>query len=135
MENDQKTEPEKKKINMTINDGQTFYAHELSINFNPLQFIFDFKNVTPRIDPRSKDGNVLFMIHNVVIVDPYHAKEICNLLNEVIKKYETEFGEIEKPKALKTIEKKMEKDKKEADKKFAGLKEKKTTRETPTYLG
>jgi hypothetical protein len=125
---------EQKKINMTINDGQTFYAHELSINFNPLQFIFDFKNVTPRIDPRSKDGNVLFMIHNVVIVDPYHAKEIASLLNNVIEKYENEFGKIEKPKALKAIEKKMENDKKEAEKNNV-QKDKKTTRETPTYLG
>ncbi|MEA3430795.1 MAG: DUF3467 domain-containing protein [Nanoarchaeota archaeon] len=122
---------EKKRINLSINDGNAFFAHEVSINFNPLQFILDFKNVTPRIDPRSKERNTLCMVHNVVMIDPFHAKQVHDLLGEVVKKYEKEFGKIEKPKALKKLEKKakkVNKDVKSDDKK-------KTTRETPTYLG
>ena len=47
--------PEQKKINISINEGMEFFAHELSVNFNPTQFIFDFKCITPRVDPRSKE--------------------------------------------------------------------------------
>ncbi|MBU0627675.1 MAG: DUF3467 domain-containing protein [Nanoarchaeota archaeon] len=104
------------KINLSINDGDAFYAHELSINFNPLQFVFDFKSVTPRVDPRSKDRASIVMKHNVVLVDPYHAKRVYGLLGDVIKKYEKEFGKIEKPKVLQILEKKNKKDKKESGK-------------------
>ena len=98
------------KINMSINDGDAFFAHELSINFNPLQFVFDFKSVTPRVDPRSKDRASICLKHNVVLVDPYHAKRVSELLGKVIKRYEKEFGKIEKPKALAALEKKTKKE-------------------------
>src|SRR3989339_943468 len=97
------------KINLNINEGDSFYAHELSINFNPLQFVFDFKNVTPRVDPRSKDRASIVLKHNVILVDPYHAKKVHELLGNVLKKYEKEFGKIEKPKQLQVIEKKQKK--------------------------
>ena len=118
--------PDEDKINMNINEGSEFYAHELSINFNPLQFVFDFKSVTPRIDPRSKDRASIVLKHNVVLVDPFHAKRIQELLSEVLKKYEKEFGKIEKPKALKMLEKKKKK----------GVKEEKVEEKTiaPSYI-
>ncbi|MBW3015484.1 DUF3467 domain-containing protein [Candidatus Woesearchaeota archaeon] len=120
---------EKKKINLAINDGNAFFAHELSIHFNPLQFIFDFKNITPRIDPRVQDGrSVMALVHNIVMVDAYHALQIKELLEDMLKRYEKEFGKIEKPKALKKAEKNSAKRKTIND-------PKKTTRETPTYLG
>ena len=107
--------PRKKQINIGIDDGKEFFAHELSINFNPLQFVFDFKSVTPRIDPRSKDRASIVLRHNVVLIDPYHAKRVYGLLGEVIKKYEKEFGKIEKPKALKVMDKKKKKGDKKKD--------------------
>lgn len=117
-----------KKVNMTIKDGEAFFAHEVSINFNPMNFILDFKNVTPRVDPRSKESLVLHMAHNVVIVDPYHTKKILELLAKVVGDYETEFGKIETPKALKKYEAKAKKTGKEKPTKKA-----KTT--TPSYFG
>ena len=117
--------PEEKKINLNINEGDAFYAHELSINFNPLQFIFDFKCVTPRIDMRSKENANLSVRHNVILTDPYHAKRIYELIGNVLAKYEEQFGKIEKPKALK----KYEKDHK---KKIEGSKNKTTA---PNYMG
>ncbi len=114
------------KINLNINEGDAFYAHELSINFNPLQFVFDFKSVTPRVDPRSKDRASIVLKHNVILVDPYHAKRAYELLGNVLKKYEKEFGKIEKPKPLQAVEKK---NKKEA--KNLSSKEK---IETPSYI-
>lgn len=101
--------PQGEKINLNINEGDAFYAHELSINFNPLQFVFDFKSVTPRVDPRSRDRASIVLKHNVILTEPYHAKRIYDLLGGVIKKYEKEFGKIEKPAALKVAEKKSKK--------------------------
>lgn len=116
---------EKQKINMNISDhGADFFAHEASINFNPTQFIFDFKCITPRVDPRSKEGTVINLKHNVIMLEVYHVKRFHELLGEVIKNYETEFGKIEKPKELKVVEKR--------NKKFM----QKTVKTTvPSYLG
>lgn len=111
---------------MNINEGDAFYAHELSINFNPLQFVFDFKSVTPRVDPRSRDRASIVLKHNVILVDPYHAKKVHGLLGEVIKKYEKEFGKIEKPKALQVAEKK--------NKKHMNKSKDKEKIETPSYI-
>ncbi len=116
--------PEEERINLHINEGEPFFAHELSINFNPTQFVFDFKCITPRVDPRSQTKASISLKHNVVMVDPYHAKRILGLLQEVVKKYEKEFGKIEKPKSISEFEKKH--------KKREG---KKDTTETPSYLG
>ena len=102
---------ENRKVNLSVNEGMEFFAHELSINFNPLQFIFDFKTVTPRVDMRSKENANLLVRHNVVLSDPYHAKKMHKLLGEVLEKYEEQFGKIEKPKALKRYEKNNKKKK------------------------
>lgn len=114
---------ERKKMNVNIRDGQTFFAHETAVNFNPTQFIFDFKCVTPRIDVRSKEAPTISIDHNVIMVEPYHAKKISELLNKVVKKYEKEFGKIEKPKQLEKLEKREKKGDKEIKK------------QVPTYFG
>ena len=116
-----------KKINLGIQDGNEFFAHELSVNYNPTQFIFDFRCVTPRSDPRSKETPFISIKHNVVLVDTHHAKRILEVLTNVVNQYEKQFGKIEKPKALKAIEKKAKK---------AKNANKKSTKETiPSYLG
>ena len=45
---------EQKNLNVSVNEGDAFFCHELSVNYNPLQVILDFKTVTPR---RSKEGS------------------------------------------------------------------------------
>ncbi|MBD3354391.1 DUF3467 domain-containing protein [Candidatus Woesearchaeota archaeon] len=118
---------EKNKINIKINDGLEFFAHEMSANFNPTQFTLDFRCITPRTDPRSQNPS-LTLKHNVVMVDPWHAKEIHRVLDNVIKKYEEKFGKIKKPKAVEKHHKEMKKQKKQREKT-----EEKT--EAPNYLG
>ncbi|MBD3249122.1 DUF3467 domain-containing protein [Candidatus Woesearchaeota archaeon] len=116
---------EEKKLNMSISEGDEFFAHELSINFNPMQFTFDFKCVTPRVDARSKEAPTIVAKHNVVMTDPYHAKQILSLLKNVIENYEEQYGKIEKPSAMKEFEKKQKK---------KGKEPKNKTR-TPSYFG
>ncbi|MEM4246830.1 MAG: DUF3467 domain-containing protein [Candidatus Woesearchaeota archaeon] len=116
--------PDKEPINIQIIDGEPFFAHEMTANFTPTQFSFDFKCITPRVDPRSKKPSFLLK-HNVVMIEPWHAKALLSVLNNIIKRYEQEFGRIKKPKPLEIAEKKQ--------KKAMSAAEKET--ETPTYLG
>jgi len=99
---------EEKHVNLVINDGQDFYANESSINFNPMQIILDFKNITPRIDQRSENPTIVLR-HNVVILEPFHVKQFHKMLTEAIERYEKEFGKIEKPKNITKIERKQAK--------------------------
>ena len=67
------------------------------------------------------------MKHNVVMVEPWHAKMILAVLNNVIKKYEDEYGTIKKPKSVEIAEKKQKKAMKAVQ--SAGQ------TEAPSYLG
>jgi hypothetical protein len=114
-----------KKINLSISEGRGFFAHEASINFSPSQFILDFRCVTPRVDPRSNEAPTIHMEHNIIMVDPYHAKKIHELLGTMLEKYEKELGKIDKTKQMKEMDKKRKKQK-----------EKETTTKTaPSYFG
>ena len=116
---------EQKNLNVSVNEGDAFFCHELSANYNPLQVILDFKSVTPRVDIRSKQGPIINIKHNVVMLDPFHAKKMLELLTKVISDYEKDFGKIVKPKAVEKMEKKM-KSRNTGDKK---------TIPAPTYFG
>ena len=94
------------QVNISINEGEAFFAHEASVSFNPTQFVLDFKCITPRIDMRSKQGHHLAMKHNVVLIEPYHAKALIELLTKMVDGYEKQFCKIEKPKAVKKFEEK-----------------------------
>jgi len=113
-----------KETHFVITEGESFFAHETAVNSNPMHFILDFKNITPRTDVRSKDQNVIAIKHNVIVLDPLHAKNITAMLAKMIQAYEKEFGKIEKTKAMKTFEKKMKKGKKTKKAEVA-----------PSYLG
>jgi hypothetical protein len=115
---------EGKKINLSISEGKAFFAHEASINFSPAQFIFDFRCVTPRIDPRSTEAPNINIEHNIIMAEPFHAKRIHELLGKMLSKYEKDFGKIEQSKASKTMEKKLKKSKSEE-----------TTKTAPSYFG
>ena len=114
-----------RKVNLSIKEGDAFYAHEASINFSPTQFILDFRCVTPRVDPRSNEAPTLHMAHNVLMVDPYHATKIHELLGTMIKKYEKEFGKIDKTKAMKIVDKKKKNQ----------IENKGETKVAPSYFG
>jgi len=113
------------QINLNINDGEPFFAHEVTVNFTPMQMTMDFKCITPRTDPRSKKPSFQLK-HNVIMLDPYHAKTMLGILSNVLQNYEKEFGKIQKPKALTKAEKKQKETLKKAGDKIA---------EAPTYMG
>src|SRR3989344_4010632 len=99
------TEQKEQQIKFSIVEGEPFFSHDMSINFNPSQFIFDFRCVTPRIDPRTNDGSrVMQLKHNIVMLEPYHAKQVAEVLADMVKKYEKRFGKISKSKAISKME-------------------------------
>jgi hypothetical protein len=116
-----------KKVALHVHEGIDFFAHETSINFSPNQFVVDFKNLTPRIDPRSGSDPIVFLRHNVILLEPLHAKKLAELLTDVVKKYEKEFGKIEKTKAQTKYEKKLKRKTTKNKKPKTGV--------TPTYFG
>jgi len=123
---------QKARINLSIDDGEPFFAHEMSVNFNPLQFILDFRNVTPRNDPRTKDGRPsIHLKHNIIMVDPWHMLQIRDLMARMVTAYEKEFGKIKKPKQLEAFEKKHKKAKDSAK----TSKKDETKTEVPSYFG
>jgi len=89
-----------KNMKVNISDGQEFFAHETSIQFSPTQVILDFKSVTPRIDPRSQDGPVYSIRHNVVLMEPHHTVQFIDLLQKIVSRYEKQFGKITVPKSV-----------------------------------
>ena len=115
-----------KNLNISIKEGDAFYCHEMSVNFNPLQFVLDFKSVTPRVDPRSQEGPSVVLKHNVVLMDPWHMKQAVQMLGKVITEYESQFGEIVKPKPVEIMEERHKDTVKEKQDK---------TVSTPTYFG
>lgn len=116
---------QQEQINLNINEGEPFFAHEVTVNFTPTQLTLDFKCITPRTDPRSKKPSFLLK-HNVIMVDPWHGKALLEVLANVVKKYEDEFGKIQKPKALLKAEKKQKELIKEMGDKVPDV---------PTYMG
>jgi hypothetical protein len=96
---------EERKINFAISEGPEFFAHEVTINYNPTQFIFDFKCITPRSDPRNQEGQTVAIKHNTVMLDVFHAHNLYELMGTIIARYEKDFGKIKKPKAIEVAEK------------------------------
>ena len=125
----------KEPISLAIVDGEPFFAHEVTVNFMPTQFVFDFKCITPRSDPRNPKRGVSFqMKHNIVMLEPWHAKAVWQVLGNVIKRYEDEFGVIQKPKSVEIAEKKQQAAQSKAEKEKAA-KAKEEAAGLPTYLG
>ena len=96
-------------IRVNVNDGGEFLADEVSISHSPIRFIIDFKNITPRLDV-GENAPRMVLRHNVVIVDPYFAKDLLSVLTENIAKYEKRYGAIKKPETLIKAEKQAEKE-------------------------
>ncbi len=93
-----------KKINFQVQEGDSFFSDEIAVIHNALKFYLDFKNTTPRVDIRFNDHQPMVLKHNVVIMDPYTAKELCTILSENIQNFEAKFGPIDKPEAQKKAE-------------------------------
>lgn len=99
------SDKKEKDLKFDIENGPTFHADEVGVVHNPLKFILDFKNITPRIDIRNKDFQPLVLKHNAIVLDPWTVKSFAEALNENIKNYEAKFGKIKTPKPIEIMNK------------------------------
>lgn len=95
-------------IRIDVENGQDFFAEEISVTHSPMRFVLDFKRMTPRLESNNEPRMVLK--HDVILLDPFFAKELLRVLKDNVDKYEKKFGKIEPPKVLEKAEKMSKKE-------------------------
>lgn len=87
-ENDKKQPKGQQQINIELGEKEAegIYSNLAIISHSPAEFIVDFT----RVLPGTKKGKV----HARIIMTPQHAKFLMHALNENVKKYESQHGEI-----------------------------------------
>jgi hypothetical protein len=78
----------KKNINIKLTEDAAdgIYSNLALITHSPAEFIFDFARIMP--------GTEFSKVHARVVMTPQHAKSLLKALEENIKKYENQYGEI-----------------------------------------
>ncbi|MEM3374567.1 MAG: DUF3467 domain-containing protein [Candidatus Woesearchaeota archaeon] len=125
-------ENNEKKVKFDIDNGNVFFADEIGIIHNPLRIMLDFRSVTPRVDIRNQEFQPIVIKHNVVILDPFMAKNLLELLKQNIANYEKQFGKIKQPEQLRKINRKQ---KKSNIKNETNIEKNNKNEKTPAYLG
>ena len=77
-----------KQINIELGDAEAegIYSNLVLISHSPAEFVLDFTRVLPG-KPKAK-------VYARIIMAPQHAKSLTAALEENVKKYEKQFGEI-----------------------------------------
>ena len=91
-----KQQPVQQQINIELGEKEAegIYSNLAIITHSPAEFVIDFTRMLPGI-PKTK-------VYARVIMTPQHAKSLLRALEENIKKYEAQFGEIKILGDLKT---------------------------------
>lgn len=76
------------KINIELGEAEAegIYSNLVLITHSPAEFVMDFTRVLPA-KPKAK-------VYSRIIMAPQHAKMLLSALQDNIKRYENEFGEI-----------------------------------------
>ena len=81
-------QPQQQQINIELGEKEAegIYSNLALITHSPAKFVVDFTRMLPGI-PKTK-------VYARIIMTPQHAKSLLRALDENIKKYESQFGEI-----------------------------------------
>lgn len=81
-------QPHQQQINIELGEKEAegIYSNLALITHSPAEFVIDFTRMLPGV-PKTK-------VYARVIMTPQHAKSLLRALEENIKKYESQFGEI-----------------------------------------
>ena len=81
-------QPQQQQINIELGEKEAegIYSNLALITHSPAEFVIDFTRMLPGI-PKTK-------VYARIIMTPQHAKSLLRPLEENIKKYESQFGEI-----------------------------------------
>lgn len=79
---------ENKQVSIELPEelAQGFYSNLVVVNHSPTEFVLDFISMMPGM-PKAK-------VKSRVILTPQHAKRLLAVLNENVKKYQSQFGDI-----------------------------------------
>jgi hypothetical protein len=77
------------KVDIDTKDVEGIYSNLAFLHLSPSEFILDFARLMPG-PPRAK-------VHSRIILTPQAAKAVMRLLQENVRKYEAEQGEIRLP--------------------------------------
>ena len=81
-------QPHQHQINVELGEKESegIYSNLAIITHSPAEFVIDFTRMLPGV-PKTK-------VYARIIMTPQHAKSLLRALEENIKKYESQFGEI-----------------------------------------
>ncbi len=81
-------QPVDKQINIELGEAEAegIYSNLVLISHSPAEFVLDFTRIVPG-KPKAK-------VYSRIIMAPQHAKSLLLALQENVKKYEGQFGEI-----------------------------------------
>jgi len=99
-------EKEKKVPGIQELDKSPLFCNQMTVSHTPAQFFLDFRLVYPQFAPDNSQTTVVQ--HRTVVFEPYHLKEVINVLQENIRRYEKDYGEISVPQAIENAKKKKE---------------------------
>ncbi len=74
--------------------AEGLYSNLAVITHSPTEFVVDFIQVVPNV-PKAK-------VKSRILLGPQHAKRLLRALADNVQKYETQFGTITEPEAMKT---------------------------------
>lgn len=76
--------------------AEGIYSNAAHVIFSPAEFVLDFGRVVP--------GRAGVRIHTRIVMTPLHAKQLALALNENVRRFEDQFGEIRIPKGRPDLE-------------------------------
>ena len=81
-------QPQQQQINIELGEKEAegIYSNLALITHSPAEFVIDFTRMLPGV-PKTK-------VYARIVMTPQHAKSLLSSLDENIKKYESQFGEI-----------------------------------------
>ena len=81
------------QINLELPESESSgkYSNLVLVAHSPSEFVLDFTQILPGL-PKAK-------VVSRIILSPTHAKGLLRALNENLQKFESQFGEINLPKA------------------------------------
>jgi len=82
-------QPQQIQVQLDEKVGQGVYANLVLISHSNAEFVLDFTRMLP--------GMPKAIVQARVILTPQHAKGLLNALEENVKRYEENFGEIHTP--------------------------------------
>ena len=79
-------QPQQINLELGEKEAEGIYSNFVLISHSPAEFVLDFTRMLPGV-PKAR-------VFARIIMTPQHAKSLSHALNENIKKYEEQFGDI-----------------------------------------